>query len=183
MHRDGGERRLGQGRAAGVGQQPALLGRNASRHRVDEPLLLGTADPGQRQRRAQIPGRELVDLVGEYLAHCVNLRLRTADGRDDELIDVGDEPGRTREEVKDAPDVGEVTHIRQKEDDEVIRVNGRPLLDPIWQRSEKCPAIRLADECVQHLHDDHEQEGGQRVALLKATGVTDAVAGASLACS
>jgi hypothetical protein len=81
-----------------------------------------------------------VDLVGEYLAHCVNLRLRTADGRDDALIDVGDEPGRTRKEVKDAPDVGEVTHIQQKEDDEVIRVNGRPLLDPIRQRSEKVPS-------------------------------------------
>jgi hypothetical protein len=35
-------------------------------------------------------------------------------------------------------DVGKVTRIRQKEDDEVIRVNGRPLLDPIQQRSEKC---------------------------------------------
>ena len=54
---------------------------------------------------------------------------RTADRRDDALVDVGDEPGGAREEVQDAPDIGEVLHTGGEEDYKVISVYGGAVLD------------------------------------------------------
>lgn len=70
------------------------------------------------------------------MAHRINLGLGAVDGCDDAFVDFGDEPGRAREEVEDAADVGEATHVQRQEDDKVVLVDGGPLLDPIRQWSE-----------------------------------------------
>jgi hypothetical protein len=59
-------------------------------------------------------GGELLQLAGEDLADGIHLRLRETDGRDDALVDIGDQPRGTCEQVQNAVDVDEVPDIRDR---------------------------------------------------------------------
>jgi hypothetical protein len=93
------------------------------------------------------------------------LRLSAADGRDDALVDIGEQPGRGREEVQYTPQVDEVTGVGRQEDNQIIRVDGRAVLDLFGQGAEYSSTIRFTNECVEDLHYQDEQKGGQRVPL------------------
>jgi len=71
-------------------------------------LLLAAAEPGQREWRTQVLGRELLDLAREDLVHGLDVFLGATDWGHCAFVEVCGEAGDTGEQLQNLPDAVEV---------------------------------------------------------------------------